>query len=218
MTILVRLLLSAFLGGLIGLEREMHGCAAGLRTHILVGMGSSLFVLSSIFMVTTGGFSSSVDPTRIAAQVVTGIGFLGAGSIVRYGAAIRGLTTAASIWAVAAMGVAVGVGMYPAAVFTAIVSLSILFLSRFEERLALRKHGSMIRVTVKGDPITLKGDVKRIIDAHGGRIKSINSERSEDRDTTEMLFELIHLPRTSREDIKIDIAALPDVENVIWHA
>ena len=81
---------------MVGFERELHGCAAGLRTHILVCVGATLFIITSISMVQ---YSELVDPTRIAAGVVTGIGFLGAGAIMRYGASIRGLTTASSIWA-----------------------------------------------------------------------------------------------------------------------
>ena len=105
----LRLCVAAALGGAIGLERELRERQAGLRTHLLVSVGSALFTLVSAY-----GFSDfsaagrSVDPTRIAAQIVTGIGFLGAGAIIRQGLSVRGLTTAATLWLVAAIGMACG--------------------------------------------------------------------------------------------------------------
>ncbi|MGE5623671.1 MAG: MgtC/SapB family protein [Methanocella sp.] len=108
----VRLLGALVLGGVIGAEREIHGRPAGLRTHILVSLGSALFTLISL-----EGFVGA-EPSRVAAQVVTGVGFLGAGTIMHDGVTIRGLTTAASLWVSAAIGLAVAVGRWPEAVFT----------------------------------------------------------------------------------------------------
>jgi len=116
-SILVRRLLIAFLlGALIGLERERRERPAGLRTHILVSTASALLMMLS---QTVAG--ESFDPGRMAAGVVTGIGFLGAGTIIRYGSAVKGLTTAASLWAAAAVGLAVGMGWYLAGALTAIL-------------------------------------------------------------------------------------------------
>ena len=106
----VTLLLAVILSGLIGLERELHGHPAGLRTHILVCVGSTLITLVSVQMALAGNVKS--DPGRISAQIVSGIGFLGAGAIIRDGASIRGLTTAASIWTTAAIGIALGAGPF----------------------------------------------------------------------------------------------------------
>jgi len=107
----LRLVLAAALGALIGGEREIHGHPAGIRTHMLVALGSGLFTVLSIH-----GFGQGpgvpIDPTRIAAQIVSGIGFLGAGAILKDGIVIRGLTTAASLWATAAVGMAAGAGEY----------------------------------------------------------------------------------------------------------
>ena len=129
--ILFRLLLAAVLGGMVGLEREKHEKAAGFRTHILVCIGSCLIMLTSMHMFDIYNGIAAVDPGRIAAQVVTGVGFLGAGTIIRFRASVRGLTTAASLWAIAAIGLAVGSGFYLAAVFTvAIVLVSLLVLTR----------------------------------------------------------------------------------------
>ena len=134
LVVLTRLLTAAFLGGLIGLEREYFRRAAGLRTHILVAVGSTLLMLVSIRIAEIWP-GPTADPARIAAQVVTGIGFLGAGTIIREKAAVRGLTTAASIWTVAAIGLAVGIGFYFAAVATTIIVLvTLAVFSKFERR------------------------------------------------------------------------------------
>jgi putative Mg2+ transporter-C (MgtC) family protein len=125
-----RLLLSAGLGAVLGFEREWRQKYAGLRTNILIALGSTLFTVMSIDLsVASGG-----DPTRVAAQIVTGIGFLGAGAIMRTGSGIRGLTTAAMIWVNAAIGVAVGGGEYRLAVIATSVTLLVLILLNPVER------------------------------------------------------------------------------------
>jgi putative Mg2+ transporter-C (MgtC) family protein len=125
--ILLRVGLAAVLGGAIGFERELREREAGLRTHLLVSVGAALFTLVSAYAWTDWRFSTEeglvFDPTRIAAQVVTGIGFLGAGAIIRQGLSIRGLTTAATLWVVAAIGMATGAGYYAAAVITTVLVL-----------------------------------------------------------------------------------------------
>ena len=118
---LFRLLLSAGLSGLIGFEREVAQKAAGMRTHMLVGLGAGLFTLLSI-----ESFPGS-DPARVAAQVVTGVGFLGAGAIFRHGFTVRGLTTAAGLWGAAAVGMASGVGEFAIAVAATAVALAVLY-------------------------------------------------------------------------------------------
>lgn len=131
--IAARLLLSSLLASLIGIERERHGRPAGLRTHILVSLGSCLVMLTSIY-----GFmdSTSHDPGRLPAQVVSGIGFLGAGTILREGVTVKGLTTAASLWVVAGIGLAIGSGFYfPGLLVTALSVLTLLFLEPVEKKL-----------------------------------------------------------------------------------
>lgn len=115
-----RVLLSFILGGVLGYERERTGRPAGLRTHMLVCAGSVCFTLAGIYGF-TGPPTSNRDPARVAAQIVAGVGFLGAGTIFRTPSTVRGLTTAASIWLVAAIGMLVGAGMYPLAVFATIL-------------------------------------------------------------------------------------------------
>ena len=118
-----RLLLSFIIGGLIGFDRERQKQPAGLKTHILICVGSSLLMLLSIYMPQTFNNLKNVDPSRIAAQVVTGIGFLGAGAILKLGIDVKGLTSAATIWVVAALGLAIGAGMYHGALIGAGVIL-----------------------------------------------------------------------------------------------
>jgi putative Mg2+ transporter-C (MgtC) family protein len=125
-----RLCLAAALGAVLGLEREWRQKYAGLRTNILIAIGAALFTMMSIDLsVSSGG-----DPTRVAAQIVTGIGFLGAGAIMRTGSGVRGLTTAAMIWVNAAIGVAVGGGEYQLAITATVVSLVVLILLNPVER------------------------------------------------------------------------------------
>ncbi len=133
--IIIRLVVSLFLSSLIGFERELRRKGAGLRTHVLVGLSSCLLMLVSMFVARSFFEEGHIfDPGRIAAGVVTGIGFLCAGTIIRFGASIKGLTTAASLWAVAAVGLAVGSGFYVAAyVTTALMIITLLALSRFEK-------------------------------------------------------------------------------------
>jgi putative Mg2+ transporter-C (MgtC) family protein len=132
----IRLILSALLSGFIGVERQLHRRAAGLRTHILVCVGSTLIMLTSMYIFDIYKDIAPVDPSRIAAGVITGIGFLGAGTIIRYGEEIRGLTTAASLWVVAAVGLAVGCGFYSAAIVTTIlVLMALLLLRRLENKI-----------------------------------------------------------------------------------
>lgn len=149
--VLSKLLLAALLGGIIGLEREIHGRPAGFRTHLLVSLGSCLFVITSIqFYTVYGNFSGSVpvgvDPGRVAAQVVTGIGFLGAGAIIREKFSVRGLTTAACLWIAAAIGIASGVGLFGISMVVTVISLiSLLLLKKIE---AMLKRDSYVYIRV----------------------------------------------------------------------
>lgn len=133
----LRLLLASVLGSIIGLEREKKGGSAGLRTHVLVCLGSGLIMLTSLYMYDIYQNKAPVDPARIAAGVVTGIGFLGAGTIIRSPEGIRGLTTSASIWVSSAIGLAVGCGYLSAALITTVIAYLVLSvvkkLERFEK-------------------------------------------------------------------------------------
>ncbi|MCK4786117.1 MAG: MgtC/SapB family protein [Desulfobacteraceae bacterium] len=129
--VIFRLVLGALLGGLIGFERERHNRRmAGFRTHILVCVGSALIMLTSLYMFANYGQDVASDPARIAAGVIIGIGFLGAGTIIRSGTSVIGLTTAASLWTVAGIGLAVGCGFYIASYVTSLIVLLTLYALR----------------------------------------------------------------------------------------
>lgn len=152
--IALRLLLAVVLGGMIGFERESHNRPAGFRTHILVCAGSAL-----IMMVSAYGFTGQIgegfeaDPGRIAAGVVTGIGFLGAGTILQHRGSVRGLTTAATIWVVSGVGLAAGIGFYFGAVLTTgFVLISLLLLRRFEKSYFTRRRLKHLQVRAVDQP------------------------------------------------------------------
>lgn len=179
-----RLLLASLLGALIGLEREIHGRTAGFRTHLLVALGSALFVVVSInFHFAYGNFSGSgvvgVDPGRIAAQVVTGIGFLGAGAIIREKSSVRGLTTAACLWVAAAIGVACGSGLYTMSiVVTCIAIVSLVALKKIEGLLA---RDSYAMLTVESDWVEGQLEViTGLLESCGFKLLPAGLERRED--------------------------------------
>jgi putative Mg2+ transporter-C (MgtC) family protein len=124
--LIVRLSVATVLGGIIGLERELQGKGAGFRTHALVSMGSALIMLISIHIFETYQGMASVDPGRIAAQVVAGIGFLGAGTIIRSGDSVKGLTTAAGLWTASGIGLGCGLGYFRVAFIATVITLVVL--------------------------------------------------------------------------------------------
>lgn len=154
LTISTRMVIALLLSGLIGFEREVNQHAAGFRTHILVGVSACLMMLLSIYGFTEylGDYDDTVrfDPTRIPSYVISGIGFLGAGTIIVNGMTIKGLTTAASIWAVAGLGLVVGIGMYKEAILTTIIILlSLIFLNKIEKKLAWSKSATSFQIVLE---------------------------------------------------------------------
>lgn len=167
----LRLLIAAVLGAMVGLEREIHDHPAGMRTHLLVSLGSSGFTVLSIAAFPAPG----ADPGRIAAQIVSGIGFLGAGAILKEGATIRGLTTAASLWAVAAVGMAAGAGAWIVAMtITAIAIISLWPLRLVTERVIGRDpHTLRLRVSAE-DPASL-ARVVDVVHDKGGSVAHLST-------------------------------------------
>lgn len=179
--ILFRLLLSTVLGGLLGLERESRKQNAGLRTHMVICAGSCLLMLISIYIPQTFSDYRNVDPGRIAAQVVSGIGFLGAGAIFRLGANTHGLTTAATIWAVAAVGLATGAGMYEAAV---IVTLLLLFVLAIIDKIGRRflKNGSLKCLLISFQSSKIEtSKIFTVLEKHDVVTKSVNVFQSSNK-------------------------------------
>ncbi len=138
--IMLRLGLAFILGGLIGFEREIRHHSAGLRTHILVCLGSCLIMLTSLYVFDIYRDIAPLDPARIAAGVVTGIGFLGAGTIIRSGEAVKGLTTAATLWFVAGVGLGVGCGFYAGSLIASFMAVAVLYILRYLECNLIKKE------------------------------------------------------------------------------
>ena len=208
--LLGRLLLAAVLGGAIGAERELNDQAAGLRTHMLLTIGACLFTLVSAY-----GFGAGPrDPSRLAAQIVTGIGFLGGGAIVRHGLTVKGLTTAASIWATASVGVAVGAGQYVLGVGGAVlVSVTLL---------GLRRVGAMLqRWGVSREALVLTTrpgfDVKRIVEAvrdEAVELRGLDRQEGDDEDRIALVVKL--RPRYRTEQLLDVLGRLDGVRQVEW--
>jgi putative Mg2+ transporter-C (MgtC) family protein len=214
---LLRLALAATLGGLIGVERELREREAGLRTHLLVALGSGLFTIVGAYgfheFLNSG--ASVVDPTRIAAQIVTGIGFLGAGAIIRQGLSVRGLTTAATLWVVAAVGMAAGAGYYSVAVMTTgLVLIALYPLRIIAYRMLIRfrpEDGRLLVEIAAGQP---PGHVIDEMERIGARIESLEVSQEGDRRRLELD---VALPRETRAaGVVARIAELEDVAEVRW--
>ncbi|GIP40355.1 methyltransferase [Paenibacillus sp. J31TS4] len=178
----LRIILALVLGGLIGIEREWSNHAAGFRTHILVCVGSAAIMLLSIYGFGEFAMEPNVrmDPARLAAQVISGIGFLGAGAILRTGPTVSGLTTAASIWVVAAIGLSVGAGFYYGAILvTGLVLVSLFFLNKWEKHLLRHRRNHDLIVKVLDRPGTLTA-VTASLSKRGIQIKNVHLEHETD--------------------------------------
>ncbi|WP_431307278.1 MgtC/SapB family protein [Ferdinandcohnia quinoae] len=184
-TMTIRIFLAALLCGLVGLEREINKHPAGFRTHLLVGVGSCIMMLMSLY-----GFQPYLDihenvrfdPARIPSYVISGIGFLGAGTILVRDATVRGLTTAASIWVVAGLGLITGVGMYaPAILTTVVVLLSLIFLNKFEELFFRSNKKQTIHIVIHKETQSLE-DVLNLFKSRGLKVKDFTMKYSKSSD------------------------------------
>ena len=213
---LLRLLVAAGLGGAIGLERELRDHEAGFRTHLLVSLGACVFTLVSAYAWTDWTFSTEsgivFDPTRIAAQIVTGVGFLGAGAIIVRGISVRGLTTAATLWAVAAIGMAAGTGYYAVGVGAALlVLISLGPLRLISTRLVARVRPEEAELAIALVP---DGDATRVLSAIeelGGQISQVGFGDERTIDVTLRASRRAESARVAEEVNKLD-----DVERVQW--
>lgn len=172
----VRLLAACILGGVIGFEREYsRNQPAGFRTHILVCLGSCLTMVIVHFLITAYTGKINIDPTRMAGQVVSGIGFLGAGAILRHGTSVKGITTAASIWAVAGVGLACGVGFYSGAVLSTILIWAVLmYLKGIESKFSGKKKLKVKTLEVEGEAgIQIIEPLNNLLKGYGIAIKSM---------------------------------------------
>jgi putative Mg2+ transporter-C (MgtC) family protein len=213
---LLRIALAGILGGLIGLERQMRAKEAGLRTHILVGIGSALFMLVSKY-----GFADmlnsdhvGLDPSRIAAQVVSGMGFLGAGTIIIQKQIVKGLTTAAGLWVTAAIGLVIGSGMYEIGIYGTLLALVVLeVFRRLSHWLIGRHHTLIVHLKAKSVPLVLL-----VLQREGiryGHIAVVN--RDEESGLCELSVEVTlsrRSPRHSLYEKVMDIKGVQSLEMV----
>ena len=208
---LLRIALAGVLGGLIGLERELRERQAGLRTHLLVAVGAALFTIAGAY-----GFGTvRTDPTRVAAQIVTGVGFLGAGAIIRQGFSIRGLTTAATLWVVAAVGLACGAGYYSGAVITTgVVLLALWPLRLVAYRILSRFRVGEGRLLVELPTGSPPGELIDEIERSGALITALEVSQEGDRRRLELD---LALPRTlAAPHLVARLADVPNVADVRW--
>jgi len=212
-----RIVVAAVLGGLIGLERDIRGRAAGLRTHLLVSLGAAVFMILSLLVAASAkqGFAP-VDPGRIAAQIVAGIGFLCAGVIIKEGATVRGLTTAACLWSAAAIGMTVGAGYYLFSVAITGLSLACLILLKYSERVYLKDSYRVLRITT---PINVEAaDVIPVV--KGQDLSVINCEIERDYDVgvniTRLTIRLFHKGATDKHAHAI-VSALEESKIQLKH-
>jgi putative Mg2+ transporter-C (MgtC) family protein len=216
--LLLRVLLATGLGAAIGLEREISDQPAGFRTHILVSLGAALFTMTGAYGLGafTGGDGVRVnlDPTRIAAQIVTGIGFLGAGAIIQRGVNIRGLTTAASLWVTAAVGTAVGLGYAAGAVSVTVAALLALVGLKWLERMLLaRVKRGQFRVVIESDHRLRMVDVWSVVEGLRGRLVRMKVHESEPEGWS--LVAIVWLPEgVSRDTFRDRVLGIEGVSNV----
>lgn len=213
----LKLMLACLLGGIVGWQRETRDQPAGLRTHMLVCVGSCLVMLVSIGAATTNGtLIARADPGRIAAQVVSGIGFLGAGTILRQGSGVRGLTTAASLWTVAAIGLAIGLGRgfgIIATIATLLVLATLAIFGRVETVLIARRQAHDLRIVLPRDQVST---LMRLLAERGVNTRRVESIPPYEEDIQRLRLSLRIPPRVSVEQITRELTVLPNVREIDW--
>ena len=215
--LLARIVLGTAMAGIIGYERDLHGRPAGLRTHMIVGLASAVFMVVSTHFVyfqhyRPGDFVE-VDASRIAASVVSGIGFLAGGAILRTGITVQGLTTAAGLWLVAAIGLSAGAGMYvesAAGTFIGVVSLTLL--RRFEDKddRVIRRRVSL----VLADTAPPAYAVLHAVESLGVQVTQTEYERQVDEGRTSLSFQIRYSPKLSNETLLQTLEGIAGVRRV----
>jgi putative Mg2+ transporter-C (MgtC) family protein len=204
------------MGGFLGMEREVHKKVAGLRTHMIVCLSSSLLMVLSTEVGAELGVGG--DPTRIAAGVMTGIGFLGAGTIIKHGATVHGLTTAASIWTSAAVGLAVGAGYYMASAIVVLLTLfTLLLVQRADMYLKIYRRRAHMLVYVRATPGVLSR-VREAFDGMGLQVGDYSvSKHTPERDQMLMEAQLFDTGGIARSEISTSLMGIEDVLGVDFY-
>lgn len=212
--IFTKIFLACVLAGFIGFEREAVQRPAGFRTHILVCVGATIAMITNIELVRLFSDVASVNPGRLGASVISGIGFLGAGTIIRQGASVKGLTTAASLWTVACLGLVIGTGLYAIAVISTIVILITLnTFSRIEKKIGPGKN----LLTISINTADMPGQIGKIGNALGSldtKIKSIKVLPSNDKDIINLKITVFLPKKITSDDILLSIGSVSGVHNV----
>jgi putative Mg2+ transporter-C (MgtC) family protein len=211
----IRLGLSFLAGGLIGFERSSRRQVAGLRTHILISVGATLLMILSIWIPQVFMQGRSGDPSRIAAQVVSGIGFLGAGAILRLGNNVKGLTTAASLWLISAVGLAIGAGLYLAAGIALLLSLfTLIALDHLEKRLFPVERTKVLDISFRESVPDTKKAIETL-ERFGVRVQSIDLEQNLGKSGDSRLRLLVGFPTaTDLQKLSKALKATGDVDRI----
>jgi putative Mg2+ transporter-C (MgtC) family protein len=215
LVIAVRVIGALVIGAAIGFERTFHGRPAGFRTHALVCVASSLLMLVTVYqshwMTETPIDAIRVDPTRMAQGIMTGIGFLGAGVIFKEGLTVRGLTTAASIWITAAIGILVGIGFYFAAILGALATLAILAMFRWIERRLPSEYYAHHMLRFERDKVMAEEDLRNLVGKHGFSIANLSSRLTEGGKQFEYRMVIRSQDRKNAEMLSAHLRGLPEV-------
>ncbi|NIQ02225.1 MAG: hypothetical protein GWM98_19040 [Nitrospinaceae bacterium] len=217
-SVLFRVFLALFLGGLIGLEREMHGRPAGLRTHVMVCLGATTLLLGSEYtMVTLDTEGSVINPDRVVAGIITGIGFLGGGAIMKEKNMIRGLTTAGCIWFVAGLGVVIGKKFYALAVCTTVAALAVLILLRYIELLVpIAEFRSLILYVASSSFDGVKKRCQEIFRDHGVLVEEAKLMVDHANNEIEVKYTVKKRKGADKEDMVMTVSQIPGVRRVDW--
>lgn len=209
-----RLILACILGGIVGYERESMNRPAGFRTHILVCVGAALVMITSEFIFREYKGVANMDPARLGAQVISGIGFLGAGTIIREGFSVRGLTTAASLWAVSCVGIAAGIGFYEGAIAaTILIYLTLILLRKLEDHFSRKNQYKLICVQLQNLPGQI-GAITHVFGRNDVLLKNIEFVNNRDDKSTLIKF-LIKLPHNfAKEKVINDLHQIEGVQKV----
>lgn len=212
--LIFRLLLALVLGGLVGFERENLHRPAGFRTHILVCVGAALVMITSEFLFNKYSGLTNADPARLGAQVISGIGFLGAGTIMKEGVTVKGLTTAASLWAVSCVGIAVGIGFYVAAIAaTVIIYITLISLKRMQITITEKKFKKMFCVYVDYIPGKIN-EVKEVYKRYGLTVQDVEFINDDNGQNTIAKFN-VEIPQHVDKQVIVDeILSLQGVRKV----
>jgi putative Mg2+ transporter-C (MgtC) family protein len=212
-SIVLRLLLATFLGGIIGLERELVNRPAGLRTHTLVCLGAALIMVTSESLFQEYHHLVNLDPARLGAQVVSGIGFLGAGTIMKDGHRIRGLTTAASLWVVGCIGLAIGAGFYTGGIAAFVLAyITLICLRRFERLFAKKVGLTSIAMTIADMPGQL-AQVTGVIGRFKVQIRDIDIVDT-DGDFMDVVFSVSLPPVVDKDALIAELTRVEGTEEV----